>query len=139
MDFVSALFSAEEDAGWRRRRRLRRRLRRRQRRSVPVAGVLVVARRLVTVTAPLGATRFVQGARLLIRSHTSTFSTRATMSSDPRFARLKTDPRFRKPKKQQSKVAVDDRFKSVFEDDKKKGKKGKAGSCYDLLERAGVA
>ncbi|KZV77751.1 hypothetical protein PENSPDRAFT_568074 [Peniophora sp. CONT] len=50
------------------------------------------------------------------------------MSSDPRFARLKTDPRFRKPKKQQSKVAVDDRFKSVFEDDKKKGKKGKAGA-----------
>ncbi|KAI0032727.1 hypothetical protein K488DRAFT_78297 [Vararia minispora EC-137] len=39
--------------------------------------------------------------------------------SDPRFARLKTDPRFRKPKKQQSKVIVDDRFKSVFDGEKK--------------------
>lgn len=57
------------------------------------------------------------------------------MSSDPRFARLKTDPRFRKPKKQQTKVAVDDRFKSVFEDDKKKGKKGKAGTCM-IFSRA---
>lgn len=90
---------------------------------------------LVTVTAALGATRFVQGSD---HSHTSTFSTRATMSSDPRFARLKTDPRFRKPKKQQSKVAVDDRFKSVFEDDKKKGKKGKAGACT-IFSVTGVA
>ncbi|KAF7970529.1 hypothetical protein HWV62_23781 [Athelia sp. TMB] len=43
--------------------------------------------------------------------------------SDPRFARLKTDPRFRRPKKQQSKVVVDERFSDVFKD--KKGKKGK--------------
>ena len=53
--------------------------------------------------------------------------------SDPRFARLKSDPRFRRPKKHQSKVVVDDRFKSIFEDDKKQGKKGKGGAtllCY---------
>ncbi|KAF8317357.1 hypothetical protein DL93DRAFT_2110555 [Clavulina sp. PMI_390] len=35
--------------------------------------------------------------------------------SDPRFARLKTDPRFRKPKKSRNQVVVDDRFKSVFD------------------------
>ncbi|KAI0322664.1 hypothetical protein OF83DRAFT_1092299 [Amylostereum chailletii] len=45
--------------------------------------------------------------------------------SDPRFARFKTDPRFRRPKKQHSKVVLDDRFKSIFQDDKsKKSNKG---------------
>lgn len=43
--------------------------------------------------------------------------------SDPRFARLKTDPRFRRPKKKQQKVVIDERFKSVF--DQAKSKKGK--------------
>ncbi|KIJ63014.1 hypothetical protein HYDPIDRAFT_113516 [Hydnomerulius pinastri MD-312] len=51
--------------------------------------------------------------------------------SDPRFARLKTDPRFRRPKKHQSKVVVDERFKDLLDDGqkghKKKGK-GKAAS-----------
>ncbi|KAI3621900.1 pre-rrna-processing protein esf1 [Moniliophthora roreri] len=47
--------------------------------------------------------------------------------SDPRFARLKTDPRFRRPKKHQSKVVVDERFKSVFAPKKSTGKKGNAG------------
>ncbi|EGO20002.1 hypothetical protein SERLADRAFT_418227 [Serpula lacrymans var. lacrymans S7.9] len=47
--------------------------------------------------------------------------------SDPRFARLKADPRFRRPKKQQSKVVVDERFKEVFEDGKAGTKKGKKG------------
>lgn len=47
--------------------------------------------------------------------------------SDPRFARLKTDPRFRRPKKQQSKIVVDDRFKSVFAPSKNKKSKGKSG------------
>jgi hypothetical protein len=47
--------------------------------------------------------------------------------SDPRFARLRTDPRFRQPKRKQNKVVVDERFKSIFEGDfsgngdKKKG------------------
>ncbi|KIJ45262.1 hypothetical protein M422DRAFT_75247 [Sphaerobolus stellatus SS14] len=45
--------------------------------------------------------------------------------SDPRFARIKSDPRFRKPRKKENKVVVDDRFKSVFENDDTKGK-GKA-------------
>lgn len=48
--------------------------------------------------------------------------------SDPRFARLKTDPRFRRPKKQQSKVVVDDRFKEIFDD--KRNKKGKGISLH---------
>ncbi|KAJ3479605.1 hypothetical protein NLI96_g8934 [Meripilus lineatus] len=48
--------------------------------------------------------------------------------SDPRFARLKTDPRFRRIKKKDSKVVVDDRFKSIFDDGKnKKGKKAAKG------------
>lgn len=44
--------------------------------------------------------------------------------SDPRFARFKTDPRFRRIKKDEGKVVVDERFKGVFDADKKK-KKGK--------------
>lgn len=48
--------------------------------------------------------------------------------SDPRFARLKTDPRFRRIRKKDSKLVVDDRFKSVFDGDKsKKGKKAAKG------------
>lgn len=39
--------------------------------------------------------------------------------SDPRFARLKTDPRFRPPKKKHQKVVIDERFKSVFDQAKK--------------------
>ncbi|KAF5390243.1 hypothetical protein D9757_002977 [Collybiopsis confluens] len=51
--------------------------------------------------------------------------------SDPRFARLKSDPRFRRPKQQQSKVVVDDRFKSVFA----KSKKGKNRGRVDKFGR----
>ncbi|TDL28603.1 hypothetical protein BD410DRAFT_760012 [Rickenella mellea] len=43
--------------------------------------------------------------------------------SDPRFARLRTDPRFRRPKKLQTKVAVDDRFKNIFDKDSKAKRK----------------
>ncbi|KAG6851173.1 hypothetical protein H0H93_015183 [Arthromyces matolae] len=39
--------------------------------------------------------------------------------SDPRFSRLKSDPRFRRPKKKQAKVLIDDRFKSVFASENK--------------------
>ncbi|KAH0826923.1 hypothetical protein J3R83DRAFT_4516 [Lanmaoa asiatica] len=42
--------------------------------------------------------------------------------SDARFASLKTDPRFRRPKKHHSKVILDDRFKHLLGDEKK-GKK----------------
>ncbi|OBZ79072.1 protein ESF1 [Grifola frondosa] len=46
--------------------------------------------------------------------------------SDPRFARLKNDPRFRRIRKKEHKVVVDDRFKDIFDDGKKKkDKKGK--------------
>ncbi|KAF9226033.1 hypothetical protein BS17DRAFT_800883 [Gyrodon lividus] len=45
--------------------------------------------------------------------------------SDPRFASLKTDPRFRRPKKYQSKVVIDERFKDLLDDGKKGQKKGK--------------
>lgn len=47
--------------------------------------------------------------------------------SDPRFARLKSDPRFRRIRKKEDKVVVDDRFKSIFDEGKgkKKDKKGK--------------
>lgn len=43
--------------------------------------------------------------------------------SDPRFARLKSDPRFRRPKKKLTKVVIDERFKSVFTKEKKKNSK----------------
>ncbi|KZT72826.1 hypothetical protein DAEQUDRAFT_762639 [Daedalea quercina L-15889] len=47
--------------------------------------------------------------------------------SDPRFARFKTDPRFRRIKKEKQKVVVDDRFKELFEGDNKGKSKGKKG------------
>ncbi|PIL31880.1 hypothetical protein GSI_06584 [Ganoderma sinense ZZ0214-1] len=47
--------------------------------------------------------------------------------SDPRFARLKTDPRFRRINKDKNKVLVDDRFQHFFDDSRnKKNKKGNA-------------
>ncbi|GAA5967029.1 hypothetical protein JCM3765_003684 [Sporobolomyces pararoseus] len=46
--------------------------------------------------------------------------------SDPRFARLHTDPRFVRPKASKNKIVVDDRFKQLFEDqDAADGGKGK--------------
>lgn len=38
--------------------------------------------------------------------------------SDPRFARLHTDPRFVRPKASRTKFTVDDRFKQLFEEGK---------------------
>ncbi|KAJ3494664.1 hypothetical protein NLJ89_g10760 [Agrocybe chaxingu] len=52
--------------------------------------------------------------------------------SDARFARLKTDPRFRRPKTKQTKVVIDERFKSVFKQDKKQN----AGRKVDKYGRA---
>ncbi|ORY32523.1 hypothetical protein BCR39DRAFT_593015 [Naematelia encephala] len=50
--------------------------------------------------------------------------------SDPRFARLKTDPRFRRPKQKNLKVEIDERFRAVLESDEFAGSssngKGKA-------------
>ena len=47
--------------------------------------------------------------------------------SDPRFTRFKTDPRFRKIKKNDHKVVVDERFKSLFKEDKKSKKQKSKG------------
>ena len=56
-------------------------------------------------------------------------------TGDERFARLKTDPRFRRPKQKQLKVEIDDRFKDVLESEEFGGKgtgkgkgKGKEGT-----------
>ncbi|KAL1748456.1 hypothetical protein HDZ31DRAFT_60195 [Schizophyllum fasciatum] len=43
--------------------------------------------------------------------------------SDPRFARLRTDPRFRKVKRKDDKVVVDERFKGLFAQEKGKSKR----------------
>ncbi|KAF9535416.1 hypothetical protein CPB83DRAFT_9601 [Crepidotus variabilis] len=43
--------------------------------------------------------------------------------SDPRFEKLKSDPRFRRPKTKQNKVVIDERFKNVFKQPKKTGRK----------------
>ena len=37
------------------------------------------------------------------------------MPTDPRFARLQTDPRFRRPRQKSFKVEIDDRFRDVLE------------------------
>jgi hypothetical protein len=50
--------------------------------------------------------------------------------SDPRFARIRSDPRFRRPRKLQSKVVVDDRFKEIFDEKSGKGKRVKSGPYY---------
>ncbi|KAI4523155.1 hypothetical protein K525DRAFT_197074 [Schizophyllum commune Loenen D] len=42
--------------------------------------------------------------------------------SDPRFARLRTDPRFRKVKRKEDKVVVDERFKGLFAQEKGKSR-----------------
>ncbi|KAJ7071084.1 hypothetical protein C8F01DRAFT_1206685 [Mycena amicta] len=46
---------------------------------------------------------------------------------DARFARLRTDPRFRRPRKEKSKVVVDQRFNAVFEPNSIKGRVDKYG------------
>ncbi|BGP26426.1 pre-rRNA-processing protein ESF1 [Rhodotorula toruloides] len=55
--------------------------------------------------------------------------------SDPRFARLHTDPRFVRPKANKSKLVVDDRFKQLFEDDQPTGKKSKFARKVDKYGR----
>ena len=60
------------------------------------------------------------------------------MSSDPRFARLATDPRFRRPKQKQLKVQLDDRFKKVLQSDEfaegpNKGKGKQTGEIVVIL------
>jgi len=54
--------------------------------------------------------------------------------SDSRFARLKSDPRFRRLKKHSNKVIVDERFKSVFDAPKKKKNGAKSGIVNCTLD-----
>ncbi|PWZ02835.1 hypothetical protein BCV70DRAFT_197101 [Testicularia cyperi] len=49
------------------------------------------------------------------------------VTTDPRFARVHTDPRFLKPKRDDAKVVVDDRFKGLFADAKGKKKTDRYG------------
>lgn len=50
--------------------------------------------------------------------------------SDSRFDRLRTDPRFRRPRKKHSKVVVDERFKGLFTQKKKR----KSGVPFSLID-----
>ena len=53
--------------------------------------------------------------------------TDAPLTTDPRFAKVHTDPRFLKPKRDDTKVVVDERFKGLFEDARGKKKTDKYG------------
>ncbi|CAE6415891.1 unnamed protein product [Rhizoctonia solani] len=56
--------------------------------------------------------------------------------SDPRFARLKSDPRFRKPRRAKNKVVVDSRFKSLLgEEDDGNGNKATQKARVDKYGR----
>jgi hypothetical protein len=53
-------------------------------------------------------------------------------TADPRFARLQTDPRFRRAKQKSLKVEIDDRFRDVLESEEFGGKgKGKGKGKVD--------
>lgn len=57
-------------------------------------------------------------------------------AQDPRFAGLKTDPRFRRPKQKQLKVEIDERFRDVLESEEFGGKgtgKGKGKRTYSQV------
>ena len=64
----------------------------------------------------------------------------APKTNDARFARLQTDPRFRRPNKKTTTVEIDDRFKDVLESEefggkgngKGKGKASDGGKLSDL-------
>ncbi|KAI9574165.1 hypothetical protein HD554DRAFT_2228687 [Boletus coccyginus] len=57
--------------------------------------------------------------------------------SDTRFATLKTDPRFRRPKKRHSKVILDDRFKHLLGDEKKSKKKTRTKPTAARVDKYG--
>jgi hypothetical protein len=58
--------------------------------------------------------------RALLFSSIFAWALATTTMPDPRFTRLRSDPRFRTLKRHKNKVAVDSRFNSVFSRDKKK-------------------
>ncbi|GAA5931529.1 hypothetical protein JCM1841_005539 [Sporobolomyces salmonicolor] len=55
--------------------------------------------------------------------------------SDPRFARLHTDPRFVRPKAAKNKIVVDERFKQLFDDQDALSAKGKRARKVDKYGR----
>ncbi|GAA5889156.1 hypothetical protein JCM6882_009758 [Rhodosporidiobolus microsporus] len=55
--------------------------------------------------------------------------------SDPRFARLHTDPRFVRPKANKHKVVVDERFKQLFDDGQGSSSKGTRARKVDKYGR----
>ena len=57
---------------------------------------------------------------------------------DPRFARLRSDPRFRSLKKHKNKVVVDSRFSSVFSRPKKQTNIGVGHAPIRLLTNLAV-
>ncbi|KAK8864269.1 hypothetical protein IAR55_001515 [Kwoniella newhampshirensis] len=61
------------------------------------------------------------------------------MSNDPRFARLKTDPRFRRPKQKNLKVEIDERFRDVLESEEFGGKGKGGGSAGARVDKRGRA
>ncbi|PWN48443.1 hypothetical protein IE53DRAFT_389365 [Violaceomyces palustris] len=57
---------------------------------------------------------------------------------DPRFARLHTDPRFLRPRREDTKVVIDDRFKSIFQaQDRQDGNKRDAGRSRAKVDKYG--
>jgi hypothetical protein len=69
-----------------------------------------------------------QDFQIFLRNYTS-IPIMAPKTTDARFARLQTDPRFRRPNKKTTTVEIDDRFKDVLESEEFGGKgkgKGKA-------------
>jgi hypothetical protein len=52
-----------------------------------------------------------------------------SITTDPRFSRLHTDPRFIRPKKKANKVVVDERFKELFQDDQATGTSASLSLC----------
>lgn len=86
--------------------------------------------------------RFLKQLALLVNSSTDM----AAKTGDSRFARLQTDPRFRRPKQKNVKVEIDDRFKDVLQSEefggKAKGKgkgKGKASDGGELCTASDTA
>jgi hypothetical protein len=73
------------------------------------------AQRFIAITAPLALSHAVLPSPGM---------------SDSRFDRLRTDPRFRRPRKKHAKVVVDERFKGLFTQKKKR----KSGVLFNLID-----
>lgn len=69
------------------------------------------------------------------RLSTKSISERHTMAPKPdaRFARLQTDPRFRRPKQKSLKVEIDDRFKDVLQSEEFGGSSRGKGESTEIM------